>query len=192
MRYLGAFLALVLMGAVFPSGHRQDRHTTLVVEQSGRLYDDGWSSYAYEYTVPELAAYTYDVGNGQEFRRFHYCEVWLLTRACLREWVFVPAGEHVLNVTVSADRAGYVPPSAYAVCHVGTNAVGNAPPSDIGVEPFGLAGETPRAYGRKIAVTGPVWVVVSISTETIMPNEIWPQGERYPFAVQLGLNACID
>ena len=197
MRYACAVLVLISMGAVLSSGHRQDRHTTLVCLTDGTLREDGFSMYAYEYWTPELAAAQRILANGQEFRRSYPGWVWLLTRACLRQWVYVPAGEHTLNITVGAVRSGYVPPAAYAVCHVGTPVVGYAPPSNIGSDLFGLAGEMPevggvaQAYANQITVTGPAWVVVSASTETVTPNVLWPQGERYAFAVQLVLNAWV-
>jgi len=189
MRYVCAVMAVLTMGAILNDGHIEERHTTLVCDHYDRLYDDELSYYANKYMVPELAAYEYTFGNGQEFRRSYPGRVWLLTRACVRRWVFVPAWATTLNISIGIDRAGYVPPTAYAVLCVGTPTYGKAPPSEIGAEVFGLAGEMPVAYVNQIPVIGPQWVVVSVTTEFNMPGGLWPDGERYPFAVQLYVRA---
>jgi hypothetical protein len=191
MRYMCAVLALAMMGAV-PYFPQMSWHTTLVCEHDGSLSDDGFSSCTYEYMTPDLAAYTYTIGNGQEFR-LHRGTVWLLTRSCIREWVYAESpGNYTLNVQALAKRDGNVPPSAYATCQVAAARYGREPSDIIWSETFGLAGEMPEVYGRQIAITGPGWFVVTISTESVMPRDLWPDDVRYPFAVRLHVHAWVE
>lgn len=198
-------VAALSVGAWYggPAGLCQ-KHTVLVCREDGRFFDDGYDAFPEE-AAPELAAYCRSVGMiaGQEFRIFKGPEVWFMTRGYIRQTIQIPAGSHTLSVEINAARDGYVPPGAYAICRAGFAAHpdGTRPdgmnyyyylPADIGMEAFSLSGETPTVFSRQIPVIGPAYVVVSVSTESVGQRDIWPSGQRHPFAVQLALHVQID
>jgi hypothetical protein len=117
---------------------------------------------------------------------------WLLTRAYIRQWLSVPAGEHVMSVTVAIQRTGQVPITATAVCDIESAERQYGALALVSSEAFGLANPRPVAYGRRLAVTGPGWFVVTVSTEGNMPCDLWPDDIRNPFAVQLSPKVGID